>query len=650
MVGYKVPSGMHPDATALAYLGLILGNAPSGRLHKLLVETNRAAGVGAGGGSNVDPGIFNFIAAVKEGESLDDVQKTLIETVENFYKTPPTDEEMNRVKTLLDKSYDQIMANPQGLAVAMSEVIAAGDWRLFFYGRDFAKKVTSDDVMRVAKTYLKRDNRTVGQFLPAKEPQRVEIPVAPAVADLLKDFKGSQAMAAGEGFDPSPANINARSKLYTLANGMKVALLAKKTRGETVNVSISSHYGELTSLQDRSTAIGFAAQMVSRGTTRFTRAQLSDEFDKLKISGNVGLGSGGLQTTRPNLVKALELVAHVMKDPSFPESELEQMRKQSITGLEASKSDPAALAGEVMGRHFNIYKRGDPRYYPTREESLQDLQAVKLEQIKKVHADFMGFSHAEIAVVGDFDETEVRATIERLFASWTSAAPYKRVASPYHDVAPINKTIETPDKENAIFSALMLIEVGEDDPESAALNVANYMFGGGAGLNARLAKRIRGKEGLSYGATSSLNLSSLDRRGSFRVSASAAPQNIAKLETLFREELDMALKDGFTADELANAKSGLLQSRNQSRAQDGNVAGGWVDKLYRDKTYDESAKYDADIKALTVESVNAAFRKYINPAKLSIVKAGDFAKVAKAASAASATPAAANTTTSAATK
>ncbi len=630
MLGYKVPGSLHPDNAALTYLGFILGNTPSGRLHKLLVETNRAAGVGAGGGSTVDPGIFNFIAAVKEGESLDDVQKTLIDTVENFYKSPPTEEEMGRLRVLLDKSFDQVMANPQGLAVAMSEVIAAGDWRLFFYSRDQIKKVTPEDVARVAKKYLTRDNRTVGQFLPTKDPQRAEVPMAPLAADVLKDYKGNQAMAAGETFDPTPANIDARTKRYALPGGMKVALLSKKNRGETVTVRLSSNYGDVVSQRGRTTAMSFASQMLSKGTTKFNRSQLSDEFDKLKISGNVGLGNAGMQTTRANLVKALELVAHVMREPTFPEAELEQMRKQSITGLEAGKSDPGALAGEAMNQHFNNYQRGDPRHSPTREENLSDLKAVTLAQVKKAHEDFLGFSNAEIAIVGDFDEAEARVAIERIFGNWKSPLPFKRIENPYHEVAAMNKVIETPDKENAVFGARMLLEVGDNDPESPALQVANRIFGGGGGLSSRLSKRIRGKEGLTYGVNTGLSLSSFDRRGSFSANASAAPQNIAKLESIFREELDLALKGGFTAEELDSAKSSILQSRKQAWAQDATLASGWVDKLYRGKTYEESAKYNADIAALTVEAVNAAFRKYIDPAKLSVVKAGDFAKAAKA--------------------
>src|SRR5581483_507776 len=204
-----------------------------------------------------------------------------------------------------------------------------GDWRLWFYQRERGKAVTSADVARAAKAYLRRDNRTVGRFFPTGEPERAPI----------------QTPAAGEAFDPSPANIEARTRRYTLPNGTKVALLPKKTRGETVNLALRSHYGDEQSRFGKSTLENVAGAMLTRGTTRYTRSQLSDAFDGLKASGNIGLGNARMQTTRPNLVKTLELVAHVMREPTFPQTELDQLRKQWIAGLESDNSEPTAVSG-----------------------------------------------------------------------------------------------------------------------------------------------------------------------------------------------------------------------------------------------------------------------------------------------------------------
>jgi zinc protease len=197
----------------------------------------------------------------------------------------------------------------------------------------------------------------------------------------------------------------------------------------------------------------------------------------------------------------------------------------------------------------------------------------------------------------------------------------------YHNVAPINKSFETPDKANAFFLAGMNLSLRDDDPDYPAMVLGNYMLGGGF-LNSRLAVRIRQKEGLSYGVGSSFSASALDKNGSFMANAIYAPQNVAKLEAVFKEELAKALKDGFTAEEVKAAKSGWLQSRQVSRAQDNELAGALATGLYLNRTLAWDAELEKKIEALTPEQIVAAMRKHIDPAKITIIKAGDFAKAA----------------------
>ena len=91
------------------------------------------------------------------------------------------------------------------------------------------------------------------------------------------------------------------------------------------------------------------------------------------------------------------------------------------------------------------------------------------------------------------------------------------------------------------------------------------------------------------------------------------------------------MKDGFSAEELARAKSGLLQQRMQTRAQDGALAQGWNNYVYLGRTFAWSKEFEDKIAALTIDQVNAAFRKVIDPAKMTVVVAGDNAKMKTAA-------------------
>ena len=623
VLGYKIPSALQEDSDALSFMSEILGDTPTGRLHKALVETGKAAEVFSFGQTGYAPGLQLIGAVVKAGEPLEPVREALIATVENFAKTPPTAEEMERVRRNVANGIEKSLNDPQKVGVTLSEEIALGDWRLLFLDRDKLPTITPEQVSAAAARYLKRDNRTVGTFVPEDNPQRAEIPAAPTVAEVMKDFKGKDSVLTSEVFDPSQDNINARTEIKTIG-GLRVALLPKKNRGEAVSVNMSLHWGDEKNLFNTNAVSAAAAAMLMRGTDKFTREQLSDAFAKLKISG----GPFSFETTGPNLDAALRLAAHVVKDASFPAAEFEQLRQQWLVGIEASRNEPQSLASTEMDLYFNPYPKGDVREAVSVDEQLAQVKALKLEDVVAFHRKYYGANHGEIAVVGDFDKAVISKTIEDVFSGWDSKVSYAPITRVNADRAPIVKMINAPEKENGFYAARLNLDLNVDDPDYPLLDLANYIFGDG-GLKSRLMDRIRQKDGLSYGGGTGLQAGEIDRAGRFEVSAIAAPQNLKKLQAAIREELDRAVKEGFTAAELAGAKSGLLQQRIQNRSKDAVLAAGWTRNLYLNRTYSWSKEYEDKLRAATLAQVNAAFRKAVDPAKLTVVVAGDESKAKK---------------------
>ena len=628
-LGYKVPSALHADSDSISFINFLLGDSPTGRLHKALVESGKAAQVAGIPLVGMDSTLHLLVAVVKKGDPIEPVQAELTRIIEAFHKNPPTSEEMARARKNFANDAEKTLNNHENIGVQMSEYIALGDWRVFFQARDAAEKITVEQVTAVAAKYYRRDNRITGNFQPEDNPQRAELPAPPTAAEVLKDFKGKASTATAEAFDPSQDNIDKRTRRTTIG-GVKLALLPKKNRGETVNVNVTLHVGDEKSLFGKRAIAQMTGGMLSRGTTRYTREQLSDEFDKLKISGGVSGTNAGIQTTREHLIAALKLIAHVMKEPSFPESEFVQLKKQQITGLESQRSDPVAKGSERLSLIFNTYPKGDWRAASSLDENMTEVNNVSLEDLRAFHREFYGAAQAEIAIVGDFDDAAAAKTINELFGNWKAKQPVARIVRSFNEIAPVNEAIETPDKENAVFLARQNLNLKDDDGDFAALYLANYIFGGGSELNSRLAQRIRQKDGLSYSVGSQLNVGSLDRAGSFSVYAIAAPQNIAKVEAAVRDELEKVLKDGFQPAEVAAAKSGILQQRLQQRAQDNVLAGTWTGLLYLNRTFAFSKDLDNKISALTAADLLAAIKKHLDPAKITMVKAGDFAKAAKA--------------------
>jgi zinc protease len=625
---YRTLSGAHPDSVAIDALGEIMTIAPAGRLYRALVETKKATGVDAWTLALHDPGTIIFWAQVSVEDPIEPARDGMLATLADVAKQPITSEEVERVRAKALKSFDETVNDPEKLAVALSEAIATGDWRLFFLGRDFWRKVTPADVQRVALAYLKPANRTIAVFLPDPAPDRAPEPPPIDIAALVKDYKGDASVAAGETFEATPANLEARTQRYTMPSGLKVALLPKKTRGGTVRFSLRLHQGDEKSLFGRSPSGGLMGAMLSRGTTRRDRQAFEDELDRLRaklgLSGSETTTSARGETVSESLPTVLRLAAEALRTPSFPAAEFDKLKREMTTALEATRTEPEAIAQRALGRHDNPYPKGDVRYAPTLDEELANLARATVDDARRFHATFVGASHGEIAVVGDFDPTAIRALIDELFGAWKSPAPYTRVADPYRPTTTAEMRFETPDKANAIALGARHIQLRDLDPDFAALAVAERILGGST--ESRLNERLRVKDGLSYSAGSFMQPGQIDDMGSLGFYAIFAPQALPKIRTAFDQELNRVLKEGFTAAEVAAAKQALLEERRTNRAQDNVIAGALVAQSFLGRTFAESARTDAAIEKVDLNAANAALRKYLVPTNLAWAFAGEFSK------------------------
>jgi zinc protease len=172
--------------------------------------------------------------------------------------------------------------------------------------------------------------------------------------------------------------------------------------------------------------------------------------------------------------------------------------------------------------------------------------------------------------------------------------------------------------------AAVNLKLSDQDADYPALLLGNDILGGDP-LQSRIASRLRQKEGLSYDSRSQLQVSSLDQAGVLVMYAIYAPQYSARLEAAYREEMDRILRDGFTGEEIAAAKTGWLQSRQVERAQDAGLARALANSLYLGRTMAWDAALEQKVNALTSDQITAALRKHVQMDKLAMVKAGDFA-------------------------
>jgi zinc protease len=656
IVAYHAPSAGHPDSAALQVLNGVMnggagggrgrggGGAPEGRLGRALVDTKLAESAAMNFQPRHDPGLVEVSATLTQDQSLDAARDAVFKALADLVKNPPTQDEVDRVKSELSRTLENSLSNAQAIATgALNNAIAQGDWRLMFLQHDWLAKVQPTDLVRVATLYFKPSNRTVGYYLPDMAPDRT---VVPDVADLHATFEGytsSVVVARGETFDPTIANIQSRVTHTTLANGMKVSVLSKKTANNIVTATIDLRFGDATSLAGEREAASFAGSLLMSGTTTHTRQQLAEEFRKLNaqvnVSGGGGAaggrgggaagGGGGLSTATAsisapaeNFAAAVRLAVEILKSPAYPQAEFDRVKTQRSKALEVAPTDPTQLASERLNRYLSPFAKTDAQYSPTREEQAAELRDATIAGARAFHDQFYGANYGVFAVVGPVAAADVQKLAADLLGAWNTTKAYKPLTTPFKSLPAINEKIETPDKANAEFLAGERFRMSQSDPDYPAMVLASYMFG--EPITSRISDRIRNREGLSYGANARIVVPAEGDAALLSGTVSLNPGVGPKVESSFVDELKKVWTSGFTAAEVAEAKKAYQDARTIARSTDAALLSFLAQHDQLGRPYAFDSELEAKIQALTPDAINAAFKKHIDPSGLSIVKAGDF--------------------------
>ena len=628
---YHIPAGSHPDYAAAKALVSILGDEPNGRLYRQLVQPGIASSVYASSFAFTEPGLLFSLAEVPGDGSLESARAALVEAMErSFAEEPITEKEVGRAVQQILKQRELQASNTDRIAVSLSDWAAQGDWRLYFLFRDHIETLTTEQVQAIAEKYFVRNNRTVGLFIPSEKSDRVEIPEAPDLAQMLDGYKGREAVSAGEQIDPDPLEIEKRTLRGDLTEGIRYAFIPKKTRGETVTFTLTLRFGTGETLKGKRGAVELLGIMMGRGTQKLDYSAIEDEKVRLRLQASVSSTLGLLQisakTKREFLPESVALIGDIIRSPRFEGSELEVIRRQIVTGLEQSSTDPQSLGRRSVDRRLTPYPKGHVLAVQSIDEEIEMYRSVTIEEIAALHREFIGSHAGEVTAVGDFDVESFKALIKEQLDGLEVDQPYVRVDRPAHPEVPGSlEAIETPDKENAVYRASLQVNLSDSDPEFAALELGNFILGGGS-LSSRLGNRVRQQEGLSYGIASYTLPRSKDSRVDFTVAAITNPGKKDRLIEVINEELIRIREEGITETELKEAKAAYLQAARVRRSDDGALNQELLSSLFNERTLQHVADHEQNISDATLEAVNAAIRKYIDPERLVISVAGDFAK------------------------
>ncbi len=629
---YHTPAGSSEDAAALAIAEDILTNEPAGRLYKDLVDGKKSSGIWSFTPFTKEPSFMYINVDVPSDKSLAEAEKTLLATLDGLAKNPVTEEEVTRAKSNMANQMDQVFRNSSFLGTYMSEFIGAGDWRLAFIFRDRLESMTAEKVNAAIQRYLIHTNRTVGNFIPTKTPIRVEIEHVENIDALVANYKGKEAMNAGEAFDVSYDNIQKSLETGTLEKSkIEYGFIKKDNRGETVNVNFTMRTGTVDQLMNKGKVATYTARMLDKGTTTKSRQDIEDKLSTLKssvyINGTNGRVYASVNSTEKDLMATLELMTDMLKNPKFDVAELEKLKTQDLASLEESKGEPQSVVSRQIGLLNNNFPKGHPNYTMTYDEEVAAIKAITVETIKDYHKNFYGISdNASLVAIGNMDKEKLKSYFDSEYGNFKSNKPYKEITDPFEANKPANEQMMTPDKKNAFTLGILSFEASQYDDDYAALQVAGEIFGGGF-LNSRIAGRLRQKDGVSYGAGGNVGVDSdnKDKNSSVYVYAIYNPENASKVQQGFNEEITRFIKDGITQEELTGVVNGWVQEQNVSRAKDNELARTIGDNMYYDRGMDFQKDIEAKVKSLTVADVNKVIKSYFKAFdQWTVVNGGDF--------------------------
>lgn len=409
----------------------------------------------------------------------------------------------------------------------------------------------------------------------------------------------------------------------TLSNGLPV-LLVEQHEVPVIQVSVVARAGAGADPRDKPGLASVTADMLDEGAGSRTALQIADELDFLGANLQAGAGwdstSVGLHVPIKRLSAALPIFADVALQPTFPDSELERVRKDRLTELLQLRDEPRAIASVAFANA--LYGRSH-RYGTAAIGTESSVRAFKRADLAQFHERTFTPANSAIVVVGDVTAASIQPELEKAFGGWKAppgSAPETVPAAPQVGA----RGIWIVDKPGSAQSEIRIGRVGppRSTKDYYALSVMNTILGGS--FTSRLMQNLREKHGYAYGARSGFDyrLST----GPFVAAAAVQTDKTGPALTEFFNELE-AIRKTVTEAEVSKAKNYVALSFPSDVETTGDIAARLAEQFLYDLPNDWLDSYVSRIGAVTLADVRRVATEYIDPAKVAVVVVGDRSKI-----------------------
>jgi len=624
MMGYKIPDAKHPDMPAILVADALLSGAKamgmgggsamgrSSRLYRALVTSGLARSAGSSAGLNLDPYLWNFSATALPGVEPEAIEAAFEAEIERLKNELASEEEFlkARKQSRAQYIYSQESVTSQAFWLGQMEIVDHAT-RVDTLGDELAA-VTPEDVQRVVQTWLVPEGRTIGWQIPDDD-------VVSSGVDMPQD---EPVIAyAPEIFGYTGEEVSSHGFVRTeLPNGI-IVLAQPRPGDQAIDGSIRIRAGHAATNDDIPGRASMTGSMLNRGTENRSFEDYNEAIDS--IGAMLGVSSGrqsievGWHSLMEDLDAVLDIAADIIRHPTFPEDELERIRKQAITGLREQEQDTGAMAGKAL-REL-MYPEGHPYRTPSSGD-IPSVEKITRDDLAAYHKAHFGPTATTISIVGGTENLqEAVARLQRVFGDWANEIPEPHEVSPVDPPAhSIRSAITVRGRSQADIS-IGYPTIPRNHPDYYALQVANLVLGQ-LGLMGRLGADVRDKHGLAYYVYSSVSGGKANSIWGSR--AGVDPANIGRALEGIEQELRRIREEPVSDDELADAKSFLIGSLPLGLES----LGGVTDLLLTLEEYDLGLdyldRYPEIISALTKDDLLRAISSHVDPDRLAIGIAG----------------------------
>ncbi|EKK01745.1 peptidase M16 domain-containing protein [Rhodopirellula baltica SH28] len=534
----------------------------------------------------------------------------LIVATEHFADKLTSKEIQSAKRRVLARMQRQLL-DLRSFAVELRYWESLGDWRLYFLHRDRIENVRLEDVQRVAKRYLHRDNRTEGLYFASSEPALTEIQESFAPQKDLGGFPRESSIAVGEWIDPDPTTVENRVIRRTFPSGVKVALLPKKTRGSIVHARLTFRIGS-----NQMQAISADALLLLPDLITSTNAKAAT---RERIPGSVGLGttSGnrtveGLSITiyseKQYFLRMLDRLNELLSEPLFTQKEFEALKRTNVDSLERRLGLPYPLADAQLRRSNT----------QSLKEELKSLKSTTFADVLSCYRSLTGKVHGEFVAVGDFDTETVVAKVKPTLARWQSEL---KLQSPIGDrFASTSTELQIDGSPSACFAGELYVPIGSEHPDYVALLVAHRVW-----MLYRLIPRISQDVGLSYYYSNSFQPVPGMTQVQVSLRATCDSARLPELKQAITDSFSSLQTTEITADELSIAKEQLANAARMKFLSDKSLLSSLAETTSEDRTFLDEFNLAERIKHVGLAEVHQAAQRHLIFDRMIIAVAGDLA-------------------------